>query len=74
MWLRLFRWGTILGMRLLGARPARRTVDGAELIYWKLGPQDGEPWVLLHGLAATSISWAPALRVLRRDCRVLVPE
>jgi pimeloyl-ACP methyl ester carboxylesterase len=74
VWLRLFRWGTYLGMRLLGARRTRRRVDGAELTVWTLGPEHGEPWVLLHGLGATSLSWAPALRALRRDCRVLVPE
>ena len=52
------------------------TVAGepVSLAFWDLGPRDGEPWLLVHGLGSLAVSWDPVLRALRRDCRLLVPE
>lgn len=52
------------------------TVGGepVSLVLYDLGPRDGEPWLLVHGLGSLAVSWDPVLRALRRDCRMLVPE
>jgi pimeloyl-ACP methyl ester carboxylesterase len=74
MWRRAFTAGTATAMRALGAKRSRFGHGDASLVVHALGPEGGEPWVLLHGLGATAFSWAPVLKMLRRDCRVLVPE
>ncbi len=75
MLVRLLSLATRLGLLLAGARRRRlRLGGGVVLSYARLGPRGGEPWVLLHGLGSLGISWAPVLRALRRDCRLLVPE
>lgn len=58
----------------MGARPVRYRLGEVDLKVWQVGPEDGEPWILLHGLASTALSWRAPLAVLRRDCRVLLPE
>jgi pimeloyl-ACP methyl ester carboxylesterase len=74
MLLRLYAQATRLSLRLLGAE--RRCLDDGpiSLVYYSVGPADGEPWVLLHGLGAVAANWLPVMRALRRNCRVLVPE
>lgn len=74
MWIRAFTAGSATAMRALGARRFRFRHGENNLAVHTLGPEDGEPWVLLHGMGATALSWAPAFSGLRRDCRVLVPE
>lgn len=49
-------------------------VGDATLICYEIGPPDGEPWVLLHGLGATALAWSAAIRRLRQDVRLLLPE
>lgn len=75
--LRLYAQMTRLSLRLLGAE-RRRLDDGPvspiSLVYYSVGPADGEPWVLLHGLGAVAATWLPVMRALKRNCRVLVPE
>jgi pimeloyl-ACP methyl ester carboxylesterase len=44
------------------------------VVYTVLGPPEGEPWLLLHGLGSVGSSWLPVLKALRRDCRLVVPE
>lgn len=61
-------------LRGLGARRETVEIEGYRVATWILGPEKGEPWVLLHGLGSTAVSWAPVLRSLRRDCRCVVPE
>jgi len=68
-----------------GAR-RRRLRDGeVSLVYYVLEPRRwgrmrrrgagaAEPWLLLHGLGSVAASWGRALYVLRRDCRLIVPE
>lgn len=61
-------------LRLFGAAPGRETLGDVDLRVHRLGPQLGEPWILLHGLGSTAASWIPLLSTLRRDCRLLLPE
>jgi pimeloyl-ACP methyl ester carboxylesterase len=74
MVLRLFRAAKGVALRLRGARAERVAAGPAKLLVYRLGPPDGEPWVLLHGLASTALAWQALLPSLGRDCRVLVPE
>lgn len=74
MLLRLLSLWTALVLRLLGARGFRRRYGDIRLAGFELGPPGGEPWILLHGLGSTSLSWYPVLRALRRECRLVVPE
>ena len=71
---RLFTFATVLILRLLGARRRRLQMGSSSLVYYAIGPKDGEPWVLLHGLGSIAAGWAPVIRALRRSCRLLVPE
>lgn len=50
------------------------TVDGHRLLHWELGPQDGEPVVLLHGFGASKENWAFVLGRLAKRHRLLVPD
>lgn len=71
----LFRTSAHTALRLAGGRSFRRRVGDAELLCWRFGPADGEPWVMLHGLASTALAWRPVVRNLARTgCRLLVPE
>ncbi len=72
--LRLMSTATAAALRPLGARPVRRRLGDVDLKVWQIGPADGEPWILLHGMGSTALSWRAPLSLLRRDCRVLVPE
>lgn len=74
MLVRLFSRLTALYLRLLGARRERLRRGSVSLVYYDIGPEDGEPWVLLHGLGSVAASWSPVMRGLRRGCRMLVPE
>lgn len=74
----LYRAGTHGLMRLLGCRPIRiqtaLSSGEANLLCWQVGPEDGEPWVMLHGLGSLAASWSVLVRELRRECRICVPE
>ena len=70
----LLSTATATALLPMGARPVRRRLGEVDLKVWQAGPADGEPWILLHGLASTALSWRAPLALLRRDCRVLVPE
>lgn len=75
MLLYLFTLTTALFLYFVGARRRRlRLSEGVSLAYTVLGPPDGEPWLLLHGLGSVGSSWLPVMSALRRDCRLLVPE
>lgn len=74
MVLKVMNLGTVLFLRLLGAERVALRVGPVRLIYYRLGPENGEPWVLLHGLGAVAATWAPVLAALRGQCRLLVPE
>jgi 2-hydroxy-6-oxonona-2,4-dienedioate hydrolase len=78
MLVKLFNRATALYLRLLGAERRTLGVDleagPVSLVYYVIGPEEGEPWVLLHGLGSVAATWAPVMRRLRRSCRMLVPE
>jgi 2-hydroxy-6-oxonona-2,4-dienedioate hydrolase len=74
MLLRLGSLLTVLYLRLLGARRRVLEVGPVSLVYYVMGPEDGEPWVMLHGLGAIAAAWAPVMLRLRRSCRMVVPE
>lgn len=75
MLLRLAGLLSSLYLRLaVGARRARLSVPPVSLVYYAVGPEDGEPWVFLHGLGSIGSTWSPVVRAFRRNCRILVPE
>ena len=65
---------TMAYLWLVGARRRRLQAGPVSLVFYEIGREDGEPWVLLHGLGSVAASWGPVLRRLRGDCRMLVPE
>ncbi|HKI05131.1 MAG TPA: alpha/beta hydrolase [Thermoanaerobaculia bacterium] len=71
---RLLSLATARYLRLLGARRERLRLGDVSLVYYDIGREDAEPWVLLHGLGSVAASWSPVMRGLRRSCRMLVPE
>jgi pimeloyl-ACP methyl ester carboxylesterase len=74
MLLRLVRPLVALYLRLLGAHRHVLEAGPVSLVYYAIGPADGEPWLVLHGLGSIAASWSPVMRRLRRNCRLLVPE
>ncbi len=70
-----FTLATVFVLFFFGARRRRLTVgDDVSLAYTVLGPREGEPWILLHGLGSVGSSWISVLSALRRECRLVVPE
>jgi pimeloyl-ACP methyl ester carboxylesterase len=59
---------------LFGAKRRRMQVGPITVAYWMLGPERGEPWVLLHGLGSVAATWGSVLLALRGRCRLIVPE
>ncbi len=74
MLFRLVSYVAALYLFLLGARRRVLEAGPVSLVYWVMGPEDGEPWVMLHGLGSIAVTWAPVMRRLRRSCRMVVPE
>lgn len=65
---------TSCAARLRGLRASTVEIGDWKLKVWRAGPADGEPWLLLHGMGATSATYFPLLGELRRDCRIVIPE
>jgi pimeloyl-ACP methyl ester carboxylesterase len=74
MLLYLFSLLTRTWLTLTGARRKHLRVGLVRLVYYVLGPEGGEPWVLLHGLGSVAATWGKVLTALRRGCRLVVPE
>jgi pimeloyl-ACP methyl ester carboxylesterase len=74
MLLYLFSLLTRYLLTLTGARRKHLRVGSVRLVYYVLGPEDGEPWVFLHGLGSVAATWGRTLFRLRRDCRLVIPE
>ena len=74
MLLYLFSLLTRSLLTLTGARRKHLRVGEVRLVYYVLGPEDGEPWVVLHGLGSVAATWGKVLFRLRRDCRLILPE
>jgi pimeloyl-ACP methyl ester carboxylesterase len=71
---RLYRSGAHLLLRSAGCRPFDIHTSVGLLRCWQLGPEDGEPWLMLHGLGSQAAAWWVLLRALRHDCNMIVPE
>ncbi len=85
MLLRLYMIASALLLLASGARRRRLRDGDVSLVYYVLEPRRWgrlrrrgagavEPWLLLHGLGSVAASWGRALYVLRRECRLVVPE
>lgn len=74
MLLRLYFFFTAVVLRLLGARRIRFKAGEVTLLAYEIGPAGAEPWVLLHGMGATALSWSSDIIKLRKKARLLVPE
>ena len=72
--LKLFFVWTAAVLRALGARRVKLELGDTTVLCYEIGPPDGEPWVLLHGLGATALAWSPAIKRLRTEVKLLVPE
>ena len=70
----LLRLLTRAALRRFGARPFRFETRSASMTIYRTGPAGGEPWLLVHGLGSTTLSWHAVLKALRRDCDLVLPE
>lgn len=61
-------------MAAVGGRAFRHKVGPVSLLTYRLGPKEGEPWVLLHGMGSTALSWRAVARALKKECAVWIPE
>lgn len=53
----------------------RRSFGDVELLYHRFGPEDGHPWLLLHGMGATAATtWGSVAAALAGECRMVAPE
>lgn len=60
--------------RLLGGRSEEVPLEGGRLLLRRVGSGEGALWVLVHGLANTSIAWLPLTLTLRRRRQLALPE
>lgn len=74
MLLRLFGIWTRWVLRLRAVRLERWQAGDFELQLYRHGARDAEPWLLLHGLGSTALSWSSTIKALSGDCRLWVPE
>jgi pimeloyl-ACP methyl ester carboxylesterase len=71
---RLFATATAAGHRTLGLRSETLAVGPWAVRTYRGGCPGGEPWLLLHGLGATSGTYLPLLRRLLPETEVALPE
>lgn len=71
---RAFSALTAAAQRSLGLRRESLPVGPWRVRVWRGGRPGGEPWLLLHGLGATSATFLPLLRRLLGECEVALPE
>ncbi len=77
MLLRLFGRVTRWRLGRQGIRPCRRRLGEFDVRLYQ--SEDGAaagrpPWLLLHGLGSTAMTWGPTLSALRPRCRLWAPE
>jgi len=65
---------TAAALRARGLKPHVVEIGPWKLRVWRGGKKGGEPWILLHGLGATSATWLPLLGRILDDCEVVIPE
>jgi len=61
-------------MWIHGGRHMRVRAGGYDMVVHCIGPRDAEPWLLLHGMGATALSWTCLIKALRPNCRLYIPE
>ena len=71
---RILAAATAAAVRARGLTPHRIEVGPWRLRVWRGGKKGGEPWLLLHGMGATSATFLPLLGALRNDCEIVLPE
>ena len=71
-----YRGAAHLLLRGIGSRPRRYDIEGCDLLTWEVGAEDGEPWVMLHGIGSMAAAWTVLMRDgrLRRRHRMLALE
>lgn len=74
MFARLFAAATAAAQRSLGLRREVVAAGPWRVRVHRGGRPGGEPWLLLHGLGATSGTFLPLLRRLLPDAEVALPE
>lgn len=74
MFARLVSTATGAAQRALGARATTVAAGPWRFRLHRAGRPGAEPWVLLHGMGATSATWLPLERHLRDRCELLLPE
>ena len=74
MFARVLAAATAAALRARGLTPHRIDIGPWRLRVWRGGKRGGEPWLLLHGMGATSATFLPLLGALRRDCEIVLPE
>lgn len=74
MLLRLFALWTRLVLRLRGVRRETWSAGGYGVRLYRHGAPEAEPWLLLHGLGSTALSWGSTIRALHGSSRLWVPE
>lgn len=74
MWMKAAGAANHVAQRFQGGRVERREIAGASVPVWTFGPEGAEPWLLLHGLASSSLAWRPVIQALKGECRLVAPE
>lgn len=74
MFARLASLATDAALRAAGCRRETLAVGPWRIRLSAGGPEAGEPWLLLHGMGATSATFLPLLNVLQDDCSLRLPE
>lgn len=72
-----FARATATALRASGLRPETIEHAGWRVRLWRGGRPGGEPWLLLHGLGATTATFLPLLRHLQHskaDVELALPE
>jgi pimeloyl-ACP methyl ester carboxylesterase len=74
MLLRLFGLWTHWALWLRRVRVETWPASGFQVRLYRHGAPEAEPWLLLHGLGATALSWKSTISALYGECRLWVPE
>jgi pimeloyl-ACP methyl ester carboxylesterase len=74
MFARLFTAATAAAQRARGLTAETLEVGRWRLRLYRGGRPGGEPWLLLHGLGATSATYLPLIQSLRAECELVLPE
>lgn len=75
MFARAVAAATAAAMRAKGMHAHTVAIGPWTLRVWRGGRPGGEPWLLLHGMGATSATYLPLLGgLLREGCDIVIPE